>query len=70
VLWATQLAVRALIVQQPDVLAAARAVHTRIEAAIAAGLPKEIDEAFLEGLERGKLRILPSKRDVGALRRK
>ncbi len=69
-LWATQLAARALILQQDDVAAAIDAVNYQIEGAIAAGLPKDIDETFLDGLERGKKRILPSKRDLDALRRK
>jgi len=65
-LLATQLAARALILEHDDVPAAIDAVNRQIEGAIAAGLPKEIDEAFLDGLERGKRRILPSKRDLAS----
>jgi hypothetical protein len=69
-LWAAQLAVRALILQQDDLAAAIAAVNRQIEGAIAAGLPKKIDEEFLDGLDRGKKRILPSKRDLDAIRRR
>jgi hypothetical protein len=66
-LLATQAAVRALILKHDDVDAAIQAVALQIERVIAAGLPKAIDEPFLEGLQRAKGRVLPSRRDIDEL---
>jgi hypothetical protein len=66
-LWATQLALRALILSHGDVTAAMGAVALQIERAIASGLPAGIDDQFLEGLEYGRQKVLPSQRDLDEL---
>lgn len=62
-LLSTQAAIRALINLHPDPNAAALAVQQGIEAVISAALPKTLPDAYIEGLQKAKERMLPSASD-------
>ena len=64
----TQAALRGVILASPDPSRAAQEVHEQIEALIATGLPRAVDEPLLDGVARAKGRILPTRLDR-ALRR-
>lgn len=63
-LLATQAAIRGLILAQPDPRTVTAAVVRKMETLIAAALPTEIDDPFLEGIDRAKIMLLPSRRDL------
>lgn len=62
-LLATQAAIRGLINAHPDPRAALHAVQREIECAISVALPKDLPDAFVDGIQTAKGMLLPSSGD-------
>lgn len=67
-LLATQAAIRALILNSADVNQASLAVQREIERVFSSALSKALPDAYVEGLQAAKERILPSAGDLERLR--
>ena len=64
-LLATQVAIRGLLLAQPDPDAAIAAVTEQLERFAAFGLNSEVPDSVLDGFQKARSRLFPSARDLG-----
>ncbi len=69
-LLATQIAIRALILANPDPGISMAGVVEELERWTAGALPRPVSEAFLSGMDRARNRLLPSSSDLARFRKK
>ncbi|CAM3348205.1 hypothetical protein [Polaromonas hydrogenivorans] len=63
-LFATQAAIRALLISHPERSEAVAAVHLQLEKLTALATARPIPDAFLDGIARAKKKIFPNTNDA------